>query len=143
MGNTRGMPATETSPSRQSDAAATLPPRRSRAVDPAARALRWAKNGNTREAQLYREVVRRLRQHVGGSPNHAQALLIGRIAMLQVHLAHIDERAMAAGGLSPHAVREYLAWSNSIAKLLGRLGLKASAPPAKVPTLAEYLASRR
>jgi hypothetical protein len=121
-------------------ASETPPPRRSRAVDPAARALRWANNGNSREAQLYREVVRRLRQHVGGKPNHAQELLIGRIAWLQMHLAHIDERAMQEGGLSPHAVREYLAWSNSIAKLIGRLGLEAARP--QQPTIRDVLARR-
>jgi hypothetical protein len=64
------------------DATVAPPKRRSRAVDPAARAIRWSKNGNTREAQLYRATVSRLRQHVGGKPNHAQALLIGRIAWL-------------------------------------------------------------
>jgi hypothetical protein len=124
------------------DAAIAPPKRRIRAVDPAARALRWAKNGNTREAALYRAVVKRLRQHVGGSPNHAQALLIGRIAMLQVHLAHLDERAMQDGGLSPHAVREYLAWSNSIAKLICRLGLEGCASKDHAPALSDYLAGR-
>jgi hypothetical protein len=84
--------------------------------------------------------VRRLRQHVGGKPNHAEQLLIGRIAWLQVHLAHIDERAMQDGGLSPHAVREYLAWSNSLAKLIGRLGLEAKGP--RQPTIREVLARR-
>lgn len=75
----------------------TPSPRRSRAVDPATRALRWAKNGRSREAQLYRSIVRRLRAHVGGKPSHVEELLIGRIAWLQVHLAHIDERAMQDG----------------------------------------------
>jgi hypothetical protein len=117
------------------------PTRRSRAVDPATRALRWAKNGRSREAQLYRSIARRLCQHVGGKPNHAEALLIGRIAMLQIHLAHIDERAIQDGGLSPHATREYLAWSNTLAKLIGRLGLRG-AQERMQPSLADYLGAK-
>lgn len=118
----------------------TPPPRRSRAADPSMRAHRWAKDGRSKEAQLYRAVVRQLRQHVGGKPSHAEALLIGRIAWVQVHLAHIDTRAMQDGGLSPHATREYLAWANSLAKLLGRLGMQPAA--ARPLTLAEIFASR-
>ena len=76
---------------------------------------------------MYRRTVRELRAHVGGKPNPAQLMVIGRVAWLTVHLAHIDERAMREGGLSPHAVREYLAWSNSLAKLVGRLGLASAA----------------
>jgi hypothetical protein len=44
---------------------------------------------------------------------------------------------MMEGGLSPHAVREYLAWSNSIAKLIGRLGLQEGAQ--RQPTRAEHM----
>jgi hypothetical protein len=109
-------------------ATASALPRRSRAVDPAARAHRWAKDGRSREAALYRAVVKRLAAHVGGSPNHAQALIIGRIAWLQVHLARMDERAILDGGLSEHATREYLAWSNTVSRMLDRLGLVAATP---------------
>jgi hypothetical protein len=60
---------------------------------------------------------------------------------LQVHLAHIDERAMQDGGLSPHATREYLAWSNTLAKLIGRLGLHDAQEQTR-PNLTDYLAMR-
>jgi hypothetical protein len=88
--------------------------------------LLWASVSRTKEGELYRATVRQLVAHVGGKPSPAEALIIGRIAWLQVHLAHIDERAMLDGGLSPHATREYLAWSNSLAKLIGRLGMKCA-----------------
>ncbi len=57
--------------------------------------------------------------------------------MLTVHLAHLDERAMQDGGLSPHATREYLAWSNTLAKMIGRLGVRATQQ--KQPGLTDYL----
>lgn len=100
----------------------------------------WAGKSNTREGELYRRIVRQLTSHVG-KPSHAQELLIGRIAWLQVHLAHIDERAMQDGGLSPHATREYLAWSNSLAKLLDKLGLKGA--PAPQPTIQDFIRDYR
>lgn len=87
---------------------------------------------------MYRRVVRQLREHVGGKPSAAEELIIARIAWLQLHLAHIDERAMQDGGLSPHATREYLAWANSLARMLALLGPPASAKP---PTPAEALAA--
>jgi hypothetical protein len=137
MGQRRdNMSATDTPLQRHSDPIPQA--KRTRVVDPATRAIRWAKIGRTREAALYRATVRRLHQHVGGKPSQAQELLIGRIAWLQVHVARIDECAMQAGELSPHAVREYLAWSNSIAKMLSRLGLEApsSAEPSRDQVLA-------
>jgi hypothetical protein len=111
----------------RSDATAK-PKRKPRRTDVTRLPFRWAGVSLSKEGELYRAVVRQLRAHVG-KPNHAQELLIGRIAWLQVHLATIDERAMRAGGLSPHATREYLAWGNSIAKMLARLGLDAAAAP--------------
>lgn len=117
---------------------AVSPPKRSRATTATNRPLRWTKDGRSREAVLYRLIVKQLRAHVGGSPNHAQELLIGRIAWLSVHLSHIDERAIKDGGLSPHATREYLAWSNSIAKMLGRLGLVSPKPEPSWQDLMTY-----
>jgi len=97
-------------------------------------------DGRTKAARLLRDTRAELAGHVGGNPTAAQAMLIGRIAWLRVHLQKIDEGAMRDGGLSPHAAREYLAWSNTTAKLLARLGLKAA--PAPQLTLAEHLARR-
>ncbi len=66
--------------------------------------------------------------------------MIGRIAWLQVHLAHIDERTLRDGELSPNATREYLAWANSLSRMLQALGLAEKPKPAK--TLAEHLAEK-
>jgi hypothetical protein len=105
--------------------------------------LKWAKAGRTREGELFRRVCRELVAHVGGEPNRAQFMLLQRIAWVQVHLARIDERAIADGGLSPHATREYIAWSRSIAGMLVKLEqLGAQQAQPRGPTLADYLATR-
>jgi hypothetical protein len=111
----------------------TAPTPRPRRTDVSRLPLAWAAGSKTKEGELYRRVVRLLREHVGGKPSHTQELLIGRIAWLQVHLAHIDERAVRDGGLSPHATREYLAWSNTIARMTERLGFQpASTEPQSI-----------
>ena len=103
------------------------------------RPVQWTKRGRTKEGQLARAIRGDLVRHVGGSPSAAQEILISRITMLLVHLAHLDERAMRDGGLSPHASREYLSWHSTVARSLRVLGLKGEA--AKPPTLAEILAA--
>ena len=100
--------------------------------------MMWSQSSLTRDGAMYRRVVRQLVAHVGGHPSHTQELLIARIAWLQVHLARIDERAMADGGLSSHATREYLAWSNAIARHICRLGLHGT--PERPVTLADIQA---
>lgn len=108
--------------------------------DPARLPFRWAMKSATREGEMYRRVVRDLRDQVGGQPSAAEELMIGRIAWLQVHLAHIDERTLRDGELSPNATREYLAWANSLSRMLQALGLAEKPKPAK--TLAEHLAEK-
>jgi hypothetical protein len=112
-------------------------PRRSRAIDPQTRPLRWSGKAHSREARVYREFRRELVKHVGGRPNAAQRVLIDRLAWLQTHLAGMDERALREGGLSEHAQRQYLAWSASVVRSLRTLGFSAAPEPR--PTLAEIL----
>lgn len=114
------------------------PTRAARRTDVARWPLRWAGVSVSREGELFRAVERQLVRHVGGKPTAAEELLIGRLAMLSVHLAHLDERALRDGRVSPHASREYLAWSNSFARGLKLLGFHARS--AQPPTLAELLA---
>lgn len=126
------------------------PPHRSGPVPPTRRQrprtdatrmpLCWAGKGKTREAELFRRVARQLAQHCGGAPNHAQELLIGRIAWMAVHLARMDQRILETGEMSEHTGKQYLAWSNSIARGLQALGLQAAPPPSR--TLAQHLAEK-
>ncbi len=80
-------------------------------------------------------------QHVGGKPNAVQRALIDRIAMLQTHLARMDERMFRDGELSDHASRQYLAWANAVSRMLQALGLQPR--EAREPTLTERLAAER
>jgi hypothetical protein len=89
---------------------------------------------------MYRRVVRDLTRQIGGRPTPAQEMLIGRIGWLSVHLARIDARALAAGEMSDHSRREYLAWSNTMTRTLAILGFQAAPPPPA--NLADYLAAR-
>jgi hypothetical protein len=125
---------TDAQPASSTDA---RPPHRTRRTDAARLPLRWAAKSRTREGELYRRVARQLRAHVG-RPSAAEELLISRIAWLSVHMAHIDEVALRDGGLSQHATREYLAWANSLAKMIAKLGLRPCKP--HQPSLAEQLA---
>jgi hypothetical protein len=114
-------------------------PKRSRAIDPQLRPVRWAKKGHSREARLLGVLRRELIAHVGGNPTAPQRALIDRCALLQVHLARMDERMFEAGELSDHAGRQYLAWANSVSRMLQALGLQAVEP--KAPTLKDHIAA--
>lgn len=93
---------------------------------------------------MLRAVRADLAAHVGGKPSAVQRALIDQAAMLQLHVAAMDRKAAEAetcGCLSERDARQYLAWCNSLSRLLRQLGLKgAAAAPA---SLADHLAGRR
>ena len=82
-----------------------------------------------------------LTEHVGGSPSAVQRVLIGRAAKLALHCELMDEKALTAGDMSERDSRQYVCWSNALARTLSTLGLKgASAAPKR---LADVLATGR
>ncbi len=95
-------------------------------------------DGRTREARLLAEVRADLTSHVGGQPSATQRRLIERASWLSLHVAQFDAKAAEGGGLTAHDHRTYLAWSNTLTKLLRHLGMKGAA--AKPRSLAEHLA---
>jgi hypothetical protein len=113
-------------------------------------------DGRTREA-LLRRVRADLTKHVGGNPSATQQALIERAAWLSLHIALLDERTvrtlakardgrltrdemLAAGAtLSESDSRQYLAWTNSLAKVMGQLGSKGMAPRPAEPKAYEDL----
>jgi hypothetical protein len=100
------------------------------------------RDGRSAEAVLLRRTRAALIAHVGGSPSVTQAALIDRAAVLTMHLARFDARAMEKGGLTPHARREYLAYCGAHRRTMLALGLEASAAPqAPAADLATYLAT--
>jgi hypothetical protein len=67
--------------------------------------------------------------------------LIDRLAMVQTHLARMDERMFREGELTEHSSRVYLAWANSASRMLQALGLQATKPPANTPSLHQIIAA--
>jgi hypothetical protein len=93
----------------------------------------------TFEGKLFAEFRADLVEHAGGSPNVVQTALIERCAWVRLRLAMMDSK-VASGTFTDHDSRVYLAWSNTLSRLLARLGLEPAAP--KAPTLADYLATK-
>ncbi len=64
--------------------------------------------------------------------------MIERAAWLSLHVAQLDAKAAAGGALTDHDHRAYLAWSNTLTKLLRHLGMTGAAD--KPRGLQEHLA---
>ena len=94
-------------------------------------------DGRSAEARLLRRTREALTKHVGGKPTATQRAMIDRAAMLTLHLARMDVRAIEAGDFSDHASRQYLGWSNTLTRTLARLGMDATDPMAI--SLRDYL----
>ncbi len=93
----------------------------------------------TREARLLKTFRKALVDHCGGSPSAAQAMLIERAAQLQLHLSCYERKFVEQGHtMTEHDSRVYLAWSNTLSRILRHLGLEESA---KTVTLEDYLAA--
>lgn len=90
----------------------------------ARRPFRWATKGRTREADLFRATVRALTQHLGSEPSPAQALSIGQLGWLQVHLAKLNEAALTADGLTENRLGQLLELHRLFARGLRELGMK-------------------
>lgn len=78
--------------------------------------------------------------HVGGKPSATQAALIEQAVQIKLRLFSLDTEFGARGTQSAHDGRQYLAWSNSLSRLLRQLGLKGVAQ--QPPSLGDYLAGR-
>jgi hypothetical protein len=86
----------------------------------------------TREGRFLVAVRRDLTAHIGGKPNLVQRQLIERAARLTLYVELLDARSLAAGSMSDHDQKQYLAWSNSLVRLLKTLGIKgAGAAPVR------------
>jgi hypothetical protein len=70
---------------------------------------------------------KQLLAHVGGAPNFVQRQLIERAARLTLYVEMLDARSLKAGSMSDHDQKQYLAWSNSLVRVLRDLGIEAAA----------------
>ncbi len=111
-------------------------------IGPYSRPTALAKlDGRTREARLLRQVRSELTAHVGGNPSAVERRLIERAAWLTLRADQLEAKIEDGGGLTDHDTRQYLAWSNGLARTLARLGLKGARAAPK--TLADHIAGRR
>lgn len=94
-------------------------------------------DGRTREARLMRDTRAELVAHVGGSPSATQRALIESAVQLSLRIALMDQEFARTGEMPDHTARSYLAWQNTLARTVTRLGIKA-AP--QVRTLQQKLA---
>jgi hypothetical protein len=97
-------------------------------------------DGRTAEAKLMRGVKADLAKHCGGAPSATQRMLIDQAAMLTLRLHLMDKESIADPALSERNGRQYLAWANSLSRLLRQLGLEGM--PERQPTLKDHLAAR-
>lgn len=67
-------------------------------------------------------------------------MLIDQAAMLALRLHLMDKESIADPAMSERNGRQYLAWANSLSRLLRQLGIKGVAE--RVPTLKDHLAAR-
>src|SRR5438309_3488010 len=99
-------------------------------------------DGRSREGRFLRAYEQLLREHVGGRPSIVQRQLIQRAARIALHLELLDEKSLARGAaLTVHDSHYYIAWSNSLSRLLSRLGMDAAATE-RPPSLSDYLTTR-
>jgi hypothetical protein len=96
-------------------------------------------DARSREDKFLRDCEAMLIEHVGGNPSLVQRVIITRAARVALHLELMDEKSLLKGhGFGIHDHNYYVSWSNSLARLLARLGVieptVASQPPMIVPT---------
>jgi hypothetical protein len=96
-------------------------------------------DGRTKEAAIMRRVRTELTQHVGGHPNAVQRALIERCAWLSLRLAMLDKKIASGKEFTEIDSNTYLAWNNSLARTLDKLGARVDNQP-KQPSLTAYLA---
>lgn len=94
-------------------------------------------DGRSREGRYLGRIRQELVRHLGGNPSPVERQIIDRVAMLQLKLAQLDEKA-TSGGLSEFELRAYTSLSSGLHRSLRALGIKGA--PAKAPTLAEISA---
>jgi hypothetical protein len=81
----------------------------------------------TAEGRLFDQFRSELIEHIGSTPNVVQSAMIERCAWVRLRIALMDEK-MLTGGMTDQDSAVYLAWSNTLRRLLVALGVQS--PPA-------------
>jgi hypothetical protein len=91
-------------------------------------------DGRRAEAKVMAQFRADMVAHCGGKPSATQRALIDRAAILHLRLVLMDRESIDQPVMSDRTSRHYLAFSNSLGRLLKQLGMKGV--PATAPTLA-------
>src|SRR4249920_2497374 len=87
-------------------------------------------DGRLAEGKLMARVRAELTQHLGGKPSATQKILIDRAAALSLRIHLMDRESARSREMSERNGRQYLAWHNSLTRLLRQIGMTpASARP--------------
>jgi hypothetical protein len=110
-------------------------------VGPQSTSTRLAKlDGRTTLAKRAKQRREELIQHVGGNPSATQKALIEQAVMLQMRIDMMDSATIEGGAMNSGDDRRYLAWANSLARLMRQLGQKSA--PRPTVSLAAHIANR-
>jgi hypothetical protein len=101
-------------------------------------------DGRTFEARLYKQFRDDLIGHVGGTPSIPQVAIIERCAWIRVRLALMDTK-IADADMTEQDSHCYLAWANTLGRLLARLGLEPAGakPMDAMSALRAHVAARQ
>jgi hypothetical protein len=97
-------------------------------------------DGRSRSGRYLARCREELHRHLGDNPSPVQQALVERIAMIQLRLMLLDEKAASGASLTGSEERAYTSLSSALARMVRSLGMKAAA--ARPPSLAEYMAAR-
>src|ERR1700742_3515981 len=89
---------------------------------PDAAALPKRLHGNSAPRIAARRLRGQLVAHCGGKPSATQSAIIDAAAELKLRLSVMDAEFIRTGHRSFGASKDYLAWANSLTRLMGRLG---------------------
>ena len=78
----------------------------------------------TKEARYLNSVRDQLTDHLGGKTTAVQKFQIERIAMTMLRIELMDSRALKDRDIGERQARDYLAWNNTVSRMLFRLGAK-------------------
>jgi len=97
-------------------------------------------DGRTQLAKAAKRRRAELIAHVGGNPSATQTILIDQAVMLSMRISLMDRKTLEGDAMGEGDDRRYLAWANSLSRLMRQLGQKAA--PRPTVSLADHLAKR-
>jgi len=91
-------------------------------------------DGRLKGAWLLRRIQEELTDHIGGNPTVTQRIIIERASIVALRLSYLDQKILDDEEFTILDNNQYLAWANSLTRMLQRLGIKETGPkPNQLP----------